>query len=212
MGDWLFWGAIAGVVAPVLLLAVVAVVTVVEWPVLRQLGWSARRRNDVGWPSILALGQIGWTIAVAFVVCGILGLAFAATLHRVLPGLGARVGALVIGLAAAALGLVSFRADPPGTAVTSWHARIHDGAYPLIPVGSIAAAALLAWSLWDQPRWSGQARLALAALLVIVPAFILTGVNSVGQLARYVLFAALLLWLELLALATMSVIRVTRGS
>lgn len=203
MREWSHWGALAGALAPPLLLLVLLGATAVQWPELRELGWSVRERNEVGWPSILTLGSVGWIVTLAFIVCGILGLAFATSLHHVLRGTGPRFAAVLIALVSAALVFAAFRPDPPGSSERSWHAQVHDLAYPVIPLGSIAAASILAWSLWSQPGWSGQARLALAALMLMVAAFLLTGLDATGQLARYVLFGTLLLWLELLALSTL---------
>lgn len=61
--------------------------------------------------------------------------------------------------------------------------------------------------LRKQPRGPRQGKPALAVLPVIVPAFLLTGVEAIGQLARYVLFGGLMLWLELLALGVLSLMR-----
>jgi hypothetical protein len=203
---------VAGALAPAVLLAVLLSVTVVEWSFLRRLGWSVVKQNEVGWPSILALSDIGWVVSAAFVASGLMGLGFAASLYRVLPVLSARVGALLIGAASGALTLVAFDPELPGTVDRAWHAEIHARAYPVIPLACITAAAILAWSLWGTPGWSHQARAALAAFVVLVPSFLLTGADSVGQLARYVLFGTLLAWLELLALGVLRALREPRGA
>jgi hypothetical protein len=205
------WSALAGVLSPLVLAGTLLVATAVEWSFLRELGWSVAKQNEVGWPSILELGRIGWVVSGTFVVTGLMGLAFAASLYRVLPVRSARAAALLIGVASAALTLVAFNPDPPGTPQESWHAEIHGRAYPVIPLACISAAAILAWSLWDKRNWSHQARISLAAVVVLAPAFLLTGVDAVGQLARYTLFGTLLLWLELLALALLRVLRDARS-
>jgi hypothetical protein len=45
-----------------------------------------------------------------------------------------------------------------------------------------------------------MARISLLALAVAAPAFLLTAVDPIAQLARYPLFGALLVWMEALAL------------
>ncbi len=202
----LSFGAGAGVLAPPLLVAALVVATVAEWSFLRSIGWSALERSAVEWPSVLALGRVGWLVVAVFVVCGALGLAFAVVLACELPTRAARVGAGLLGLVSSALIVVAFKADRPGAAST-WHGRVHNDVYPLIPSASVAAATLLAYGLWHVSAWRGQARLALATLLVIVPALVLTNMSPVAQLARYVLFGALLLWLEGLAVALFRVAR-----
>jgi hypothetical protein len=202
----LWFGAGAGVLAPPLLVVALVVATVAEWSFLRAIGWSALERSAVEWPSVLALGRVAWLVVAAFVACGALGLAFAVALACELPTRAARVGAGFLGLVSTTLVVVALRADRPD-APPSWHGRIHNDVYPLIPAASVAAAALLAYGLWRVSAWRGQARLALAALLVIVPALALTNVSPVAQLARYFLFGALLLWLEGLAVALSRVAR-----
>lgn len=194
----------AGVVAPLLLLLVLVMVTVAEWSLLRESGWSLRRQNEVGWPSILTLGNFGWVVAATFLVCGLLTVTFATALYRLLPDSLARAGAGLIGLAGAALALVAFYPDPPGSEVRSWHGQIHDYVYPLIPLSGIAAAAIFTWSLWHQPGWTAQGRIALTVLAVVTPALLLTGAGAIGQFARFVLFGTLIVWLEVLALAVLN--------
>lgn len=202
----LLFGAVSGVIAPALLLLVLIGVTLGELSFLRDVGWSAVRRTEVEWPSLLALGRLGWLVVSAFVVCGLLGILFAAALARSVPTTAARVGARLLGLVSIALAAVAFKADRPGTP-TSWHGLIHNGVYPVIPAASVAAAALLGYGLWNAPRWRAQALAALATLVVVVVALALTNVAAIAQLARYFLFAALLIWLEMLAVAVLRVVR-----
>jgi hypothetical protein len=201
-----FVGALAGVIAPALLVLVLAVVTLVELSFLHRLGWSAVRRTRVEWPSLLALGGVGWLVVVAFVVCGVLGIVFALALARSMPTTSAHLGAWLLALVSAALAVVAFKADKPG-AQTSWHGRIHNDAYPVIPLASVGAAALLAYGLWRSPRWRIHALAALATLSVVVVALALTNITAIAQLARYFLFGSLLVWLETLAIALLRVAR-----
>jgi hypothetical membrane protein len=101
--------------------------------------------------SLLALGDLGWIQVGAFVIAGLLNLAFAVGLRRALhPGPAGTWGPLSI--AGFGLGLVLagvFRTDPafgfpPGApagmpAELSWHGRLHDIA-ALLVFGSLAVA------------------------------------------------------------------------
>jgi hypothetical protein len=44
-----------------------------------------------------------------------------------------------------------------------------------------------------------MARVSLATVAIAAPAFVLTGVDAIAQLARYPLFGSLLVWMEALA-------------
>jgi hypothetical protein len=97
--------------------------------------------------------------------------------------------------------LVAFPADPIGSPdPPSWHDRVHDVAYPFLPVAAIAAMAWLALTLPRDARWRGLARASGATAPVALAAFVLTGVEDVAQAARFALLGTLLLWVELLAL------------
>ncbi len=77
----------------------------------------------------------------------------------------------------------------------------------MIPLASIAAAARLAAAALDGTRWTILGHLALATLCVLVPSFLLTGFGAIGQLARYVVFGALMVWSEVLALSLVGALR-----
>lgn len=202
----LILGALAGVLAPLVLVVVLVVVTAAERPYLDRIGWSAIHRTAVEWPSLLALGHLGWLVVATFIVCGCLGFFFALSLARSMPTTSARLGAWFLALVSLALAGVAFKADPPGSPA-SWHGRIHNDVYPIIPAASIGAAALLAFGLRRLPRWGIHGRLALMALCVIALALALTNIADIAQLARYFLFGALLVWLETLALALLTLAR-----
>lgn len=191
---------------PPLLLVVLVAMTAIEWPFLRDNGWSVTRRSDVAWPSILTLANGGWVVSLTFVASGAMGLLFGIALRGTLPR-QARVSALLLCVVGAALMVVALRPDPPGANVRTWHGELHDYAYPLIPLCTIGAAALLAITTRHEPRWSVQRRLALAAVFVLLPLFALTGVGAIAQLARYVLLGAVMLWFELLGLGLLSAVR-----
>jgi Protein of unknown function (DUF998) len=106
--------------------------------------------------SLLSLGELGWIQIANFVVAGLLSVAFAVGLRRVLhPGRGARWGPLLIGLYG--VGLVAggvFVADagagfPPGAPAgapeqLSWHGILHDAGHLLAFLSLILSCLVLA--------------------------------------------------------------------
>ena len=116
-----------------------------------------------------------------------------------------RVAAVLLGVVGLALCLVAFRQDPLGfEGPSSWHDRIHNAAYPVIPIAGTLAAGLVWAGARQRPRWRRMARISLATVAVAAPAFVLTGVDSIAQLARYPLFGSLLVWMEALAVTSAS--------
>jgi hypothetical protein len=106
--------------------------------------------------SLLSLGELGWIQITNFVVAGLLVVAFAVGLRRVLhPGRGSRWGPLLVG--GYGVGLVAggvFVADagsgfPPGAPAgapeqLSWHGILHDVAHLLALLSLLAACFVLA--------------------------------------------------------------------
>jgi Protein of unknown function (DUF998) len=106
--------------------------------------------------SLLSLGELGWIQIANFVVAGLLVVASAVGLRRVLhPGRGARWGPLLVG--AYGVGLIGggvFIADagagfPPGAPAgapeqLSWHGILHDLAHVLAFLSLIGACFVLA--------------------------------------------------------------------
>jgi hypothetical protein len=106
--------------------------------------------------SLLSLGALGWIQITNFVVAGLLAVAFAVGLRRVLhPGRGGTWGPLLIGLYG--VGLVAggvFVADagagfPPGAPAgapeqLSWHGILHDAGHLLALLSLLVACFVLA--------------------------------------------------------------------
>jgi Protein of unknown function (DUF998) len=129
--------------------------------------------------SLLSLGELGWIQIANFVVAGLLTLAFAVGLRRVLhPGRGGTWGPLLIG--AYGVGLIGggvFLADagagfPPGAPAgapeqLSWHGILHDVAHVLAFLSLIVACFVLArrFAALGQRRWAGYCVATGVALL-----------------------------------------------
>ena len=194
--------ALAGVVAPILLAAVVAVLTVAEYEFARDLGWHPIRRTAAGWPSVLALGDLGWLLTATLACCGVLGVAFAWGLYRCTRrSPWSTLGAATLAVLAVAVGLEAFTTDPPGSsAAPSWHGDIHDTVYPAVVVSALAAPVFLAAGFASDPAWRSYAAYSAATAVTLLATLVLQVEESYAQLLEYPFFGALLLWLELLAL------------
>lgn len=194
--------ALAGVVAPILFATVVAFLSAVEYGVARDLGWHPIRRTAAGWPSILALGGLGWLLTATLASCGLLGVAFAVGLYRgTRRNVWTTLGTAALAVLAVAVGLEAFTTDPPGSlARPTWHGEIHDAAYPLVVVSALAAPVFLGLGLARDPDWRPYAAYSLVTAVVLLATLALQVERSYAQLLEYPFFAALLLWLELLAL------------
>lgn len=199
---WARLGVAGGLIAPPLFVGATLAVTLVDKPFVDESEWSAVHRSEVGWPSVAMLGPHGWALIAALAICGALVIGFATALWHVVPDAPLlRVAAVLLGVAGLALCLVAFRQDPLGfEGEASWHDRIHNAAYPVIPISCTVAAGLVWAGARRRPGWRAMARISLATVAVAAPAFVLTGVDPIAQLARYPLFGALLLWMEALAL------------
>ena len=188
-----------GVAAVVALPIVMFLLTLVEADFLRSQGWSPVGRTETQWPSLLALGPGGWLMSAAFAVSAIATFGVAHALWSVATDRRGRILAALVALGSVGLAGVTFPADPPGGEAT-WHAAIHNGLYPLIPLTTIVAAVLCAVAppagRWLNATFVRVSRL-LAPLMVV---FILaTSIDPVAQLARYFAFASFLTWLGLLS-------------
>lgn len=206
-------GAAGGLLAPALFLAATVGVTVADRAFVADSPWSAVHRTEVGWPSVVQLGPHGGLVVAAFVVCGALVVGLAAAVWSTVPGAPAlRLAAVLTGIAGLALCAVAVPQDPLGTTgPPSWQDRVHSGAYPFIPICGTLAAALVWAGGRRRHGWRGMARFSLATVALAAPAFVLTGLDPVAQLARYPLFGALLAWLAALAVTTLRLLPADGG-
>jgi hypothetical protein len=193
-------GAVAGMVAPMLLAIVFVSLSLRQQSFLESSGWSAVHRTKVEWPSLLELGPQGWLEAAAFVATSLLGIGFAASLFAFRRSRLTAVGSHAITILSLGVGFMAFRPDPP-TVVgdRSWHDAIHNGVYPVIPVAALVATAAFAIELWRDAGWRVEARTSATVFLVSAIALTLTQINEIAQLARFFWFGALLAWIAVLA-------------
>jgi len=196
---------LAGGLTPPLFVAVLVVLTVAERRFLHRVGWSAVHRTRVEWPSLLALGRYGWVMVATFLIGGIFGLALASAMWSAAVGDGERVVAALVALMSVAIALESFRPDSPqATGAASWHDTVHNDVFPAIPIASLAAATVAVYVARRVARPYLGLAAGAALLCSMVIGLGLTSVDSIAQLARYVYFGALLVWIELVALGTLA--------
>lgn len=201
--------ALAGAIAPVLFAVVVTLLTLVEYEFARSLGWDPIRRTDAGWPSVLALADSGWLLVATLASCGVLGVAFALGLYRATRGAAwTALGTGLLGLLSVAVALEAFRTDPPASvAPATWQGDVHDTVYPVVVACALAAPAVLARALWNEPGWRAYGRYSLATAAILLATLVLQTRSAYAQLVEYAFFGSLLLWLELLALRLWSLSR-----
>ncbi len=161
------WPAWAGIVGPVLFVAAF----------LAQEAFRRGEYDPLSEPvSALEAGPNGWIQQVSFVVLGVLTLVFAIGLHRGLRGTRAGIaGPALLGLSGFACllaALFPLREDPSG-------ATFDPGGHSIAGVTFFLASALglilVARRAARDPRWQGIAGYTLAAGVVGVAGFVLTG-------------------------------------
>jgi hypothetical protein len=191
-------GRISIVLGTVLLAATFLVLTIAQRDYLRSQHWSPVHRTPTEWPSLLATGPHGWLLSATFATSALLMGVFALSMARYALAVSTTQRRFVVaGVLLAAIGLVgiAFPADPATAQTTSWHARVHNSAYPLIPLG-VLITMLAGATARGGSRLRSTSRCAVVAAAVF---FGLTNVDSISQLARYPAFATLLVWLVLLS-------------
>jgi len=195
-------GLLAGLLAPLLLSALLIGLTLAERDYLESVRWSPVRRNQIEWPSLLASGHWGWFETATLPVCAGLAGLFALSLYRLRSDVWERLGAILLMIMSLSLGLVAFPADRPGAGETSWHAQIHNAAYPAIPAAAVLASVVLARG-WSLTGARVQALISAVTALVAVVSLAASLADAVAQASRYFLFGAILAWFEVVAVSTM---------
>lgn len=189
------------------LAAVIGALTLSERAFLKSVGWSPVHRTPTEWPSLLALGPNGWVLTVSFVVAGALGAVVGIELRRVASAGGLRNAASLFAVMNVALIFVAFSADAPHSGRTTWHARVHDTAYPILVTTAAISMVLMAASHGADEPWRTlrvRSRLILPALLGGV---IVSNIDTIAQTGRYLLIGGLIGWSQWVARAPGSATR-----
>jgi hypothetical protein len=191
------------VVAPVVFVAIVAVLTVHEWNFLHRLGWKLWGKTDVPWPSSTALGSWGWLQVLNFIQLGLAILGLTLAMRAVLPpGRAARVGRWALTVTGLAVVALAFKTDPTST-IKTWHGGIHAIAFLVLVLSALVAM----FAIW-RSRWPGLSRASLALATVALASTIVSFIwASASTVIGGISLLALLVWTMLVALAVRAAAR-----
>jgi Protein of unknown function (DUF998) len=195
--------ALAGSTGPALFVVIAAVMTVLEWDFLHQLGWHLVQDSSVPYPSATAMGPYGLLQTLNFIQLGLSVIAIAIGLWRTVAG--ARVGAGFVFVAGVAIVFAMFTTDGTTNQPTTWHGWIHSLSFLVHVFASMLGAVALAIQLRNNPEWRPIARASIAVPLVIIAILLLAGaVKQAGGLLGIISFSVLNGWYELLGLRLLS--------
>lgn len=187
---------LAARLAPASLALVLLVLSFSEREYLRAIGWSPVRRTRTEWPSVLALGPHGWVLTVAFVAAGAWAVSVGWWLLTAARQCVLYAGSILFIVMGAGVMAVAFSADPPTVLRESWHAHIHNLAYPVLVVAAVSSAALFSLAGSDERDWHGLRAASRSVLPVFLAGVLISSFDAVAELGRYVLIAGLLVWVH----------------
>lgn len=189
----------AGILGPLLLGSVIALLTILERDFMLSIGWKLNAPLD--WPSGLALGPLGWLMTATFLVSGILIILFAAGLRLSMPSVwSARIASwLLIAAGFGMIGLISPTDKTIRTTPKTWHGILHDSSFVVIGVTLFPAMILLGFAFLKDERWRNLAVYTWITVALAVPTFWMKG------FAFYGFLATILLWCEMIALRLRSI-------
>ncbi len=180
--------------APAGLALVLLILSFSERDYLRAIGWSPVRRTRTEWPSVLALGPRGWVLTAAFVAAGALAVPVGWWLLTTARRGVLYAGSILFIVMGAGVMAVAFSADPPTASKESWHAHIHNVAYPVLVVAAISSAVLFSFAQSDGSDWRGLRTASRLVLPVFLTGVLISRFNTVAEPGRYVLIGGLLAW------------------
>jgi hypothetical protein len=185
---------VAGLLGPLFLGVIIALLTYVQYDFMRSLGWDALRAPTFDWPSGLALGPFGWLMTAAFILSGMAMMVFASGLYATLQTGSGKIGAALMIFAGLALAGLAFTTDPTiRSTPATWHGRLHDLSFVLLGLSLMPAMIFLGFAFRQDSHWRGLAPYTWATAALAIPTFVLKGS------AFYVFLPAELAWSEILA-------------
>ena len=183
----------AGMVGPLILGSVIAVLTLIQRDFMASIGW--RLEAPLDWPSGLALGPYGWIMTLTFLLCGILIVLFASGLRLSLPRI--KLAAISIWLLVLAgvgmIGLISPTDKTIRTTPRTWHGILHDSSFAVIGLTLMPAMILLGFVFRRDARWKDLAVYTWITVALAIPTFWMKG------FAFYIFLFAILVWCEVIA-------------
>jgi len=190
--------ALFGSIGPILFVAIVIVVTVLEWDFLHRLGWHLVQDNPVVYPSATAMGPYGWLQTINFVQMGLGVIAVGVGIwSTVKPRPRVSVGFMF--LAGLAFLVSSFTTDGTSGEPTTWHGAVHALAFLLLAFSTLFGALVLAFQLRRDAAWRVVALVAPAVPIVLVASLVLTGaLRQAGGLLNVIGILAIIGWYAIL--------------
>lgn len=192
--------SLAGILGPLLLGAVITLLTVVEYEFMTSIGWTLRAPLD--WPSGLALGPVGWLMTGTFVISGILIAVFASGLRlRLPPGRLTTISIWLLVLAGIGMiGLIFSTDKTMDRPLRTWHGLLHDSSFVVIGLTLMPAMILLGFVFLKDGRWKNLAVYTWLTVALAIPSFWMKG------FAFYFFLLAILLWCEVIAFRLRSIV------
>ena len=197
--------ALLGSISPAAFVAVVIVVTALEWNFLHRIGWHLVQDSPIVYPSATAMGPYGWLQTLNFLQLGLAIIATATGLWiavRPRP----RVGAGLVFVAGIALVLATFTTDGTSATPTTWHGWIHGISFLLLLFSTLFGSLGLAFQLRNNLPWRPVAVVSVAVPVEIIATLVLSGaVKQAGGLLGIVSLLVIFGWYELLAVRLLTV-------
>ena len=198
--------ALLGSIGPVLFVAVVIVVTALEWDFLHRIGWHLVQDSPIVYPSATAMGPYGWLQTVNFLQLGLAIIATAVGLWMAVRP-RPRVGIGLVFVAGVAVVLAMFTTDGTSATPTTWHGSIHGIAFLLMLFSTIFGSVAMAFQLRNHIGWRWVAGVSAAVPVVIIGVLVLSGaVKQAGGLLGIVTLLVIFGWYELLALRLLTLV------
>src|SRR3984893_3351588 len=198
--------ALVGSISPVLFVAVVIVVTALEWDFLHRIGWHLVQDSPIVYPSATAMGPYGWLQTVNFLQLGLAIIGTAVGLGMALRP-RPRVGIGLVFVAGVALVLAMFTTDGTSATPTTWHGWIHGISFLLLRFSTVFGSIAMAFQLLNNMGWRSVAGVSIAVPVVIIGVLVLSGaVKQAGGLLGIVSLLVICGWYELLALRLVTLV------
>jgi hypothetical protein len=192
--------ALVGSVSPVVFVAVVVVVTAMEWDFLHGIGWHLVADSQIVYPSATAMGPYGWLQTLNFLQLGLAIIATATGLWMTVKP-RPRVGIAFVFLAGLAIVTSMFTTDGTSGTPSTWHGYIHGLSFIVMLFSTLIGSLVLAFQLRNNPQWRPVAAVAVVVPIVIIVTLVLSGaVKQAGGLLGIATLLVIFGWYELLAL------------
>jgi hypothetical protein len=195
-----------GSISPLVFVAVVIVVTALEWDFLHGIGWHLVQDSQIVYPSATAMGPYGWLQTLNFLQLGLAIIGLAAGLWMTVKP-RPRIGLGFVFLAGIAIVLAIFTTDGTSGTPTTWHGFIHGLAFILMLFSTLLGSLALAFQLRKNPPWRPVAAVSVVVPIAIIATLVLSGaVKQAGGLLGIVTLLVIFGWYELLAVRLLTLV------